>query len=174
MPRQHLAGSLVQRDVFAYRLRRINGVVQLAAVNGTYLPVLESATGDRMAACNTLTSSAATATARGTPLSATVYSQCSRTGTVTYTPRANDHFSFVSGAAWSWQEDSGRVLLTGERTLRVVVDAANYNAALLASDARCPVPDGGGSQFTVGFDIAFDVYSGAILHVKPGLDCSVC
>jgi hypothetical protein len=174
MPRQRLAGSVVQRDVFGYWLRRINGVVQLAAVNATYLPVLDSATGDRMAACNTLTASSATATARSTPLSATVYSQCSRTGTVMYTPRSNDHFSFVADAAWSWQEDSGRVLLTGQRTLRVVVDPANYNAALLASDARCPVPDGDGSQFTVGFDIAFDVHTGAILHVKPGLDCTVC
>lgn len=70
--------------------------------------------------------------------------------------------------------DCARVLLTGERTLRVIVNPANYSAALLSSDARCPVSDGDGSQFTVGFDLVLDVHTGAILSVKPGLDCTVC
>ena len=174
MRRQRLAGQPVARDVFAYWLRRVNGVVQLAAVNGTYLPVLDAATGDTMISCNTLTESAAVTRARSTRLTATVYSQCSRTGSVSYMPRSNDTFGFLGDATWSWQEDSGGVLLTGQRTLRVIVNPANYNSALLSSDARCPVPDGDGSQFTVGFDIVFDVHTGTIVSVKPGLDCTVC
>lgn len=174
MPRRKLAGKPAARDVFAYWLRRVNGIVQLAAVNGTYLPVLDAATGDAMASCTTLTESAATTRARSTRLSATVYSQCARTGSVNYTPRSNDTFGFLGDAAWTWQEDTGRVLLTGQRTLRVIVNPANYNSELLSSDARCPVPEGDGSQYTVGFDIVFDVHTGEILSVKPGLDCTVC
>lgn len=51
---------------------------------------------------------------------------------------------------------------------------AAVRAALLSSDARCPVVNGDGQQFTVGFDIVFDVHTGAILSVKPGIDCTVC
>jgi hypothetical protein len=174
MPRERLAGRPVARDVFAYWLRRVDGVVRLTSVSGTYLPVLDAAVGNRMTACTTLTRSAATTRARGTRLTATVYSQCARTGSVRYTPRANDTFAFLGDATWSWQEDSGRILLTGQRTLRVIVNPANYSSALLSSDARCPAADGDGSQYTVGFDIVFDVHTGEILSVKPGLDCWVC
>jgi len=64
------------------------------------------------------------------------------------------------------------VVLTGQRVLRVTVNRANYTSQLTASDARCPTADGRG--FTVGFDITFDVHTGAIVYVKPGLDCVVC
>jgi hypothetical protein len=170
--RRRLAGWPVARDIFVYWLRRVNGVVHLAAVNGVYLPILDSATGQSMSACNTLTQSTATTRVRSTQLTATVFSQCNPTGTVTYTPRSNDAIAFVSDPTWTWQEGSGQVELTGQRTLRVIVDPANYNSALLSSDARCPtaVPD----QFTVGFDVVFDVHTGAILSVKPGIDCIVC
>jgi hypothetical protein len=172
MPRWQLAGWPVARDIFAYWLRRVNGVVQLAAVNGAYLPVLDSATGQSMSACNTLTQSAATTAVRATPLTASVYSQCNRTGTVTYTPRANDTIGFVSDPTWTWQEGSGQVELTGQRTVRVIVNPANYNSQLLSSNARCP--SGDADQFTVGFDIVLDVHTGAVLSVKPGIDCVVC
>jgi hypothetical protein len=174
MPRESLAGQPVAQDLFAYWLRRIGGVVTLTGVNGTYLPVLDVATGNRMASCSTLTQSAAVTKARSTRLTATTYSQCSRTGSVRYTPRSNDAFSFLGDASWTWQADSGRVLLSGQRTLRVIINPKNYTSALLSSDARCPVVDGDGSQYTVGFDIVFDVHTGAILSVKPGLDCTVC
>lgn len=174
MPRRQLAGKPVAQDVFAYWLRRVNGVVQLTAVNGTYLPVLDAATGDTMTSCTTLTEPAAVARARSTRLTATVYSQCARTGSVSYTPRSNDSLGFLGSATWSWQADSSGVLLTGQRTLRVIVHPSNYNSALLSSDARCPAPDGNGNQFTVGFDLVFDVHTGEILSVKPGLDCTVC
>ena len=173
MPRQRLAGRPVARDIFAYWVRRVNGVVQLSAVNGVYLPVIGAGTGDSMAACNTLTESAAATRARATQVTATVYSQCNRTGTVKYTPQSSDAISFLTDATWTWQEGSGQVELTGERTLRVIVDPANYNAELLSSDARCPAADNP-SQFTIGFDIVFDVHTGAIVSVKPGLDCTVC
>lgn len=174
MPRRQLAGKPVAQDVFAYWLRRVNGVVQLAAVNGTYLPVIDAATGDTMTSCTTLTESAAVTRARSAQLTATVYSQCARTGSVSYTPRSNDTLGFLGAATWTWQPDGGGVLLSGQRTLRVIVNPANYNSALLSSDARCPTPDGNGNQFTVGFDLVFDVHTGAILSVKPGLDCTVC
>jgi hypothetical protein len=173
MGRQRLAGWPVAKDIFAYWLRRVNGSVELSAVNGVYLPVVDRATGDSMSACNTLTQSAATTRALSTQLSAGVYSQCNRTGTVTYTPQSNDTIGFASDPTWTWEEGSGHVQLTGQRTLRVLVDPANYNSDLLASDARCPVGDDP-SQFTVGFDIVFDVHTGAILSVRPGIDCIVC
>jgi hypothetical protein len=62
--------------------------------------------------------------------------------------------------------------MTGQRILRVTVDPANYTSQLTSSDARCPTADG--NSFTVGFDITLDVHTGAIIYVKPGLDCVVC
>ena len=170
--RRRLAGHPVAGDVFAYSLKRIDGTVHLTAVNGTYLPVIGAAVGDTMAACNSLTASAAQATARSTRLSVAVFSQCRRTGTTSYTPHANDSFRFAPDATWTWSEGDGQTLLTGERTLRITADPANYTPELMASAARCPTPDGDG--FTVGFDVTFDVQTGAIINVKPGLDCVVC
>jgi hypothetical protein len=173
MGRVRLAGRPVAQDVFAYSLKRINGVIHLTAVNGTYLPMVDAAMGETMVACNSLTESAATATARSTQLRATVLSNCSRTGTVMYMPHANDTFQLSPDEAWSWEEASAQALLTGQRTLRVIVNPANYTRDLMSSDARCPA-EGDDNAFTVGFDIAFDVHTGAILSVKPGLDCFVC
>jgi hypothetical protein len=170
--RRFLAGRPVARDIFTYSLQRVDGVVHLTSVNGTYLPIVGAPVGDTMAACNSLTESAAITTTRNTALRANVFSQCQPTGTVMYTPRANDTFGFAATESWTWQEDIGRSLLTGERTLRVIVNPANYTPQLLSSDARCPTPDGDG--FTVGFDVVLDVHSGAIVSVKPGLDCVVC
>jgi len=172
MGRHHLAGQSVMEDVFAYSVKRVGGVVNLTFVNGTYLPVVDAAVGDTMAACNSLTEAAATAKVRVTSLKATTFSQCRRTGTVAYTPKANDAFRFTSDGVWNWQESTGQVLMTGQRTLRVTVNPANYTPALMSSSARCPGPDGNGS--TIGFDVTFDVHTGAILNVKPGLDCVVC
>lgn len=173
MGRSHLAGRPISQDVFAYSLKRTADGVQLSFVNGTYLPVVGEAMGDSMAACSTLTSSVAIATARKAALNAGVFSQCRRTGAISYTPKANDTFSLSEGA-WSWQEDAGQVLVTGERTLRVVINPANYTPELISSDARCPVAGGNANEFTIGFDVTFDVNTGAIINVKPGLDCVVC
>lgn len=173
MARHRLAGQSVMEDVFVYSVKRISGIVYMTFVNGTYLPVLGTDVGDAMATCNALTEPVATAKARKTALKATTFSQCRRTGSITYTPKANDMLRFNSDATWTWQEDIGQVLLTGERTLRVIVNPANYTSALLSSNARCPAADGS-NGFTVGFDLTFDVYTGEILYVKPGLDCVVC
>jgi hypothetical protein len=171
--RRLLAGRPVAKDVFVYSLDRIDGVAQLTTVNGTYLPPLDAATGRTMAACNSLTVAAATAAARNTPLHTTVFSRCAPMGTVSYTPRSNDVFR-LSPDEWTWEEAPGQVLLTGQRTLRITVAPANYTPDLLSSDARCPVPGSEGNDFTVGFDVTFDVHTGEILGVKPGLDCIVC
>lgn len=173
MGRQRIAGRPVAKDTFAYVLKRIDGVVHLTGASGTYLPVLGTSVTRAMAACNTLTESAAAATARKTPLHAATYSQCQRTGQLNYTPKASDSLRFRGDEAWTW-DDGGPVALRGERVLRVIVDPANYTPELLASDARCPAADGDGGQFTVGFDVTFDVHTGAIVSVKPGLDCIVC
>jgi hypothetical protein len=172
--RSRLAGRPLAKDVFVYSLARIKDTVQLSAVNGTYVPVAGPAVGEAMAACNTLTAADATATARKTPLPATTYAQCRRIGSVAYTPKANDAFAFAPDEVWDWEPGTGQVQLIGQRTLRVTVAPSNYTRELLASDARCPVPDGDGTAFTVGFDVVFDIHTGAIVSVKPGLDCVVC
>jgi len=172
--RRLLAGRPVAKDVFVYSLDRIDGVAQLTTVNGTYLPPLDAAIGKTMAACNSLTEAAATAAARHTPLQATVFSRCAPMGTVFYTPKSNDVFQVSPDEEWTWADDPGQVLLTGQRTLRVIVDPANHTPDLLSSDANCPAPGGAGDDFVIGFDITFDVHTGEILHVKPGLDCIVC
>jgi hypothetical protein len=171
MGRNSLAGRPVAEDVFAYTLKRIDGQVQLASVNGTYLPVIGATIGNAMTACSSLTEPAAQATAQAAPLRAIVYSQCRKTGKVDYTPRANDGFS-LSLEAWTWDESAGQALLSGQRTLRVIVDPANYTPELMSSAASCPSTDGEGT--VIGFDVLFDVHTGEILNVKPGIDCVVC
>jgi hypothetical protein len=171
--RLRLAGRPIGVDFLAYSLRRINGVVHLDAVIGTYLPIFGAAMSDMMSACTTLTEAAAVATLRKTPLPATVFSQCSPIGAITYTPRTNDLVSSRPGDVWTWHEDVGQSLLSGQRTLRVVVATANHTPELLASDARCPVGNTG-EDFTIGFDIVFDVHTGEVVSVKPGLGCVVC
>ena len=174
MGRRSLAGRPVAKDVLAYSLKRSDGVVYLTAVNGTYLPVLGAAMDGAMAACNNLTEPVARGIARHASLNAATFSQCRSTGSVTYVPKADDDFRLSPAEEWTWQEDTGQVLLTGQRTLRVTVNPANYTPELMSSDANCPVPDGDGDSFTIGFDIVFDVHTGAIISVKPGLDCIVC
>ena len=174
MGRERLAGRPVATDVFAYTLKRIDGVVHLTGVNGTYLPTAGAPLAQSMAACNALTQGSATTVARNTGLQATVFSQCRRTGKVTYQPKANDTFVFAPEESWTWGEDAGQVLLYGERVLRVIVNPANYTPELMQSAARCPDPNGEGDESIIGFDITFDVHTGEIVYVKPGLDCVVC
>lgn len=174
MGRQRLAGRPVATDVFAYTLKRIDGVVHLAGVNGTYLPAAGAALGQSMAACNALTQDAATTAARNARLQATVFSQCRRTGKLTYQPKPNDTFVFAPSESWTWSEDAGQALLYGERVLRVIVHPENYTPELMQSAARCPDPNGDGDASIIGFDITFDVHTGEIVYVKPGLDCTVC
>jgi hypothetical protein len=169
--RHRLAGQPVSHDVFTYRVKRIDGVVQLIGVSGFYLPTLGPKVGETMAACDSLTEAAATATARKTPLEATIFSRCVRTGSITYIPRANDGFSF-SSAEWIWNEDTDQVILTGQRILRVTVDPANYTPGLISSDASCPA--GNGDGIVIGFDIGFDIHSRAITGIRPGLGCITC
>ena len=66
------------------------------------------------------------------------------------------------------------MLLLGQRTLRVTLDPSNYSPELMSSSARCPVTDTTSEDFTIGFDIVFDVQTGVVIQVTPGLDCIVC
>jgi len=171
MGRRSLAGRPVAKDVVAVTLRRIGGVIQLLAVNGTYLPIVGATTGEEMATCTNLTEPAAIASARAAALRTSVFDRCRRLGAVTYTPKPGDTFELFP-EAWTWDEETGRVALSGQRILRVTLDRANWSAELKVSGAVCPTQDG--SDSTIGFDITFDVHTGAILNVKPGLDCVVC
>lgn len=172
--RARLAGHPDLQDLIGFALQRIDGVVQLTGVYGTYLPVAGTSTSDAMAACSTLTIAAATTTARSTPLHAATFSQCRPTGALQYTLADNDSLRFADEDEWGWENDGGQVALTGQRTLQIVVNPANYTPELLSSNARCPVDGGAGDQFTIGFEITFDVHTGAVVNIKPGLGCFVC
>jgi hypothetical protein len=174
MGRRTLAWRPFARDIFAYALANIGGVMTLTNVFGTYVPPAPPGLGDAMASCNTLTQPHAIDLALQTQLSASTFELCSPTGTVHYTPQANDGFAFSADETWTWDESEGKVLLVGQRTLRVTLDPSNYTPELLGSAARCPVADPDSDDFTVGFDITFDVQTGAVLSFTPGLDCTVC
>jgi hypothetical protein len=163
----------VNQDLLAYSVKRIDGVVTLTSVNGTYVPTAKEGMADAMTTCGSLTAAQAEATARATPLPANVYSQCIPQGNLTYQPRAGDTFA-LGPESWLWDEGTGEVLMNGQRTLRVTVNPANYTADLLNSAARCPVTDPDSEDFTVGFDLTFDVQTGEIQFIKAGLDCVVC
>jgi hypothetical protein len=171
MGRRSLAGHPVAKDIVAFTLRRVGGVIQLLAVNGTYLPIAGATTGEEMATCANLTEAAAIASARGAALRTSVFERCRKLATVSYTPQPDDGFALFP-EAWTWDEETGRVSLSGQRTLRVTLARGHWSAELKLSDAVCPTEDG--SDITIGFDITFDIHTGAILNVKPGLDCVVC
>src|SRR5262249_42793539 len=61
--RKSLGGHPVAHDVFSYWFKRINGIVTLTSVYGTYLPAHLSNLKGAMTVCNTLTEAEADATA---------------------------------------------------------------------------------------------------------------
>jgi hypothetical protein len=172
--RHRLAGHSFAFDIFAYGLASIDGVMTMTNVFGTYLPVAPAGISEAMDSCTQLTASAAETTARATALQAATFELCAPTGSISYTPRANDRFELLADESWAWEEGTGQVLLRGQRTLRVTLDPSNYTPELMSSSARCPVTDPTSDAFTIGFDISFDLHTGEILIVKPGLDCIVC
>jgi hypothetical protein len=174
MGRRLLGGQPVARDIFSYTLRRSNGMVRLASTIATYLPPLPTEVAAAMASCNHLDANAAETTVRATTLHASTFAQCAPTGELDYQPAANDSYVLRDDLAWLWEETRSGATLSGMRTLRVTIDPSNYTPELLASDAKCPVLDGPGDEFTVGFDVLLDIETGVLLNVKPGLDCVVC
>jgi hypothetical protein len=174
MGRTLLGGHPVARDIFAYTLRREGDVVSLASTIATYLPPVSSEVADAMASCDHLDAAQATATVQARTLSATIFDQCAPTGTLEYQPDDDDTYELRDDKAWLWDETESGVFLTGTQTLRVTLDHSNYTPELNSSDARCPVLDGPGDEFTIGFDVMFDIETGEVINVKPGLDCIVC
>ncbi|MCE9577168.1 MAG: hypothetical protein K8W52_28730 [Deltaproteobacteria bacterium] len=167
-----LDGQPVLHDTLAYSIKRTPVGVTLTSVIATYLPADLTGLGARMEACTDADLGAVEAAVRATALPARTYEQCTETGALTYQMKAGDTISVLPGVAWTWDDGDHAVALTGQRTARITLAAANYTPELLASDARCPVGDG--ADFTIGFDVTFDVHTGEITYIKPGLDCIVC
>jgi hypothetical protein len=174
MGRTRVASHPLNQDLFTYNLKRVGGVVEITGVYAIYLATPYAGVDDQMTACNTLTAEGAASTARSTPLPAVVLDQCVATGNLTYQIHDNDTLTFARAENWGWDASTGQVLLSATRTLRVTVNPLNYTADLLASTARCPVTDPDSEDFTVGFDITFDAFTGEILFILAGLDCVVC
>ena len=174
MGRKLLGGHPVARDIFAYTLRRDEDGVRLASVVATYLPPVGDAVGAAMTSCQHLDAAQAEATVRASTLTAATFEQCVPTGEVQYQPQRDDSYVLLDDTAWLWDETEAGMFLTATRTLRLTLDPSNHTPELLSSEARCPVLDGPSGAFTVGFDVRFDVETGEVINVKPGLDCIVC
>jgi hypothetical protein len=175
MGRAKLANHALGRDTLSYSFKRAGATIVVTAVVATYLPPMPADLDAAMTACNDITIGAAEAAVRSTPLLASTFDNCNFTGQTSYTIKDGDTVALLPGDTWTWSEAEGAVQLTATRTVRVTLAPANYQDRpdLLASDAKCPVPDSD-EDFTVGFDITMDAHTGEILFIKPGLDCSVC
>jgi hypothetical protein len=173
--RERLAGHVVQRDVFSFALRRNDqDEVRLTAVVATYLPPASFDLGETMDRCSRLTAAEAEAVTRATTFTTPTFFHCTPTGSVTYVPQASDTVEFADHASWTWDEGAGHVLLTGTRTMRLTVHPDHHTQELLDSAAACPVADPESDEYTVGWTLTFDVQTGALLSITPGLDCIVC
>jgi hypothetical protein len=174
MGRARIADHPSHEDELAFSLRRVDGVVTLVRFSGSYLPAAAAGLDGTLDACSRLTEPQAQATARMTALPAVVLDDCiTSRGRFDYQMKPNDSASLEPDDVWFWVEDA-ETQLVGARTLRVTVHPDNYTADLMASNARCPVPGGDATSFTIGFRIVFDVYDGHVLFVHPGLDCITC
>lgn len=172
--RATLGGQPVLRDTFVFRLRRIDDVVTLRSVVGTYLPASTPELTELMGRCRDLDLESAEAELQSTALGYTRFFQCAPQGVGEYTPVASDTFDWDAEGFWGWEDAVGDdgVLLTKQWAGRVVVDEANYDDPLLMSDAVCP--NEAGNDIVVGFRVTFDAVTNALLGSMPGIGCLVC
>ncbi len=165
------AGLPARADTLAWRWRSTGKRVVVEAVAGSWLPPAEY--NDRLALsrCADLDVAAAEKTARSTRLAYRTFDFCTPTGDFTYVAAPADAFEGGKSALLEVSELSGKVLVRKVSDTRLVLAPSSYTAALLASDANCPLS--GGAPH-VGFELRFDAVTGELLEQKPGIGCIVC
>jgi hypothetical protein len=144
------------------------GGVQLDAVSGFYLPVLERAA---LTECPELPGSTLEQLAREHTYSFSTFQQCVPTGAGTYTPQPNDTFELDDGW-WGWEDGTGTIVARELRQARLILDESDWTDELLASDINCPTPDG--QDRILGFTILFDPVTGEIMSDQNVIGCIVC
>jgi hypothetical protein len=169
MLRNRMAGHVTHQDVFAWQLRRVNGVVTLLAIFAEYLPVADPIVDDQLGACNLLTAQRAQEIIRATPLPTPLFTpQGLPRGLLLYQAQPNDHYVLDASARWHWEDplSDGHEVVFGERGVRVTIDPANYTADLVNSGARCPNTD----DVVLQYYVIFDVRTEAILSIHTALE----
>lgn len=141
--------------------------VTLEAWIGHYLPPADPALVATLESCPDLDPEKAEEAADKHMFPFGIYDQCARVGEGEYQRQTGDLFA-IGAAHWSYSEASDHVVLFKRTAATLWVAPSNHTPALLASDANCPVG-------TVGFDMAFDALTGALVASDPGIgNCVVC
>ncbi len=175
LARLFLGGSPVNRDVFSFIVKREGAVVELKSVTGNYLPPAPDELVQAMNSCPSLDEIAAEEVIRNyKEFDYIVMEYCNPIGSGTYLPAQNDTVEFdpVSDHRWTWHDNSTQngMLLSKQRSGRLVIHPDNYTNELLSSNAACPLYD----DLIVGFEFHFDSVTGELLSVSAGIGCIVC
>ncbi len=177
--RRDMSAWTVSRDVVAPRLyRNGDGDVVLRSVSATFVPTLPEEIIQQVTDCiakgpnETLLED----TLREEPFDYLIYGGpifCGPAGSDTYVAQDPDSVVFSDAAQLSWFEaGDGTTTVTIAQRVELVLAASSVTAALEASNAACPDPDGAGTIY--GFAAFMDLVTAEISNKLAGLGCIVC
>jgi hypothetical protein len=171
--RARVGSHPIAHDWMRFTVQRVNGVVQLQALSGEYLPPTAPWLDQVLSACPNLNQALGKQVVLGSEFTYSIFDACNYIGSDTYLPNELDTIAFNGGASWAWQEDPAfpRVLFTKTTQGTLALDAANYTPDLIQSNANCPRPDG---QPNIGFRLTMDSVTATLAGYQPGLKCVVC
>jgi len=170
--RARVGSHPIAQDVMKFTVQRVNGVVELSALYGEYLPPAPPWLDMALSACPDLNQQQARRVVQGTGFTYSVYRSCVYMGYGVYVPDGLDTITFSTTGDWAWEEDPilARVLFTKSTQGTLVLDPSNYTRKLIQSDANCPDENGP----NIGFQLLFDSVKTALISYQPGIKCIVC
>jgi hypothetical protein len=170
--RARIGSHPISHDLMRFTVQRTNGVVELRALFGEYLPPATAALDATLSSCPNLNQNLARQAVLNTPFTYSYFRLCAYMGSGTYAPDGMDTIQFQPTASWSWLEDPvlPRVLFTKSTPGTLTLGPGNYTRKLIQSDANCPVI----GQQNIGFALTMDSVLNSVVSYRPGLSCIVC
>lgn len=171
--RARIGSHPISHDLMRFTVQRVNGVVELQALFGEYLPPATPWLDMTLSACPNLNNALASQVVLDSQFAYSVFKSCVYLGSGAYSPNELDTIKFAARARWAWYEDPANthVLFTKSSQGSLLVDSSNYTRELIQSDANCPDENG---QPVIGFQLTFDTVQTALVAYQPGLGCVVC
>lgn len=170
--RARVGSHPIAHDVMRFTVQRVNGVVELTALFGEYLPPATPSLDAKLSACPELNNQLARQVVLDSLLPYSIFDTCFYLGSGQYSPNGLDTIAFAPVARWAWHEDPiyPRVFFTKSSQGSLLLDPSNHTPDLIRSDANCP--DENGPE--IGFRLTLDTVKTELVSSQPGLDCVVC
>lgn len=170
--RARVGSHPIAHDLMRFTVQRVNGVVELRALFGEYLPPVTRLFDMKLSACRDLDDELAHQVVLDSLFPYSIFDTCFYIESGEYSPNRLDTIGFDAEAHWAWHEDpiSPKVFFTRSSYGELLLDSRNHTPELIQSDANCP--DVNGPE--IGFRLTFDTVKTQLVASQPGLDCVVC